>query len=205
MYKDAEDLLEKKDYDNAYNLLSTINRKDQDYVKAQLKMIEIEDKFDSIAYLEAITHFNSGEYEFAKNTFSQFDKNSIYYEDAQKYLEKSKIEVNKKISSSLTRAERQQLESGKAKVISLYKDLLKFKDKPDFAEYGFAVTYKYKYWLEEIDKIQHNSELTNLLYDCGYPVIDLREMGFAYLKSAGKETEFTSDMKEKYKHAFKNL
>ena len=73
---------------------------------------------------------------------------------------------------------------------SLYNDLLKFKDKPDFKTYGFGQGGPYNSWLKEVEALKNHPD-SKLLLKKGVVAGELEQLGLAYATSKGAETEVT--------------
>lgn len=206
-YEKALQLIKEKNYEDATLYLNTIDSGEENYANARLQLKEIEKTIDSVAFVNAVQAFKEKDYVEAQLLFTGFGTSSVNYNKAQKYLVMIKPNLPKetlpnvnliKEDDKSTQENDDEFKLAKENVIRIYKELLKFKDNPDFYEYGFAVSYKYNYWMKEIEEIRKDEEMVNRLYDEGYPVIDLQQMGFEYRSSGGKETKFTRFMKNKY-------
>ena len=76
------------------------------------------------------------------------------------------------------------------KTKALYLELIDFKTKSDFHAYGFGAGGPYHDWLKEVEKLEKDPK-ADLLMEEGIVVGDLKMLGFEYMKSKGKETEYT--------------
>ena len=70
----------------------------------------------------------------------------------------------------------------------LYSELLEFKDKSDFKNYGFGQGGPYKEWLTKVKDLKENLD-SKLLLQKGVVAGELEQLGLAYASSKGKETE----------------
>ena len=73
---------------------------------------------------------------------------------------------------------------------TLYNELLTFKDKADFKEFGFGAGGPYNKWLKNVEKLKSNPD-SKLLLKKGVVAGELEQLGFEYVSSKGKETETT--------------
>ncbi len=73
---------------------------------------------------------------------------------------------------------------------TLYNELLTFKDKADFKEFGFGAGGPYNQWLKNVEKLKSNPD-SKLLLQKGVVAGELEQLGFEYVSSKGKETETT--------------
>ena len=74
------------------------------------------------------------------------------------------------------------------KFISLYKELLSFKDKSDFKSLGFGKGSKYQKWLNKADKLSETADISHFLK---YNIVpgDLTSLAYVYVSTQGKENE----------------
>lgn len=75
----------------------------------------------------------------------------------------------------------------------LYNELLEFKDKADFKNYGFGQGGPYKEWLTKVIDLKENPD-SKLLLQKGVVAGELEQLGLAYASSKGKETEVTKSI-----------
>lgn len=75
---------------------------------------------------------------------------------------------------------------------SLYNELLSFKNKADFREFGFGTGGPYNKWLKNVENLKNNPD-SKLLLKKGLLFGDLEQLGIAYVNSKGKETDFTKE------------
>ena len=76
------------------------------------------------------------------------------------------------------------------KTKSLYLEMIDFKDKSDFHTYGFGAGGPYHAWMEKVEKLEKDPN-AKLLIENGMVVGDLKMLGFEYMRSKGKETDYT--------------
>lgn len=85
-------------------------------------------------------------------------------------------------------------ESKKQRIIeqtkALYNELMIFKNDKAFHEFGFGVGGKNHDWLDRIERIENDPD-ANLLLENGIAVGEVKMLGLEYIKSKGKETEYT--------------
>jgi hypothetical protein len=78
----------------------------------------------------------------------------------------------------------------KEEVRRLYSSLLSFKDDQYFHTYGFGIGYKYNQWLNDVEKLEDQSR-QNDIYFPEFSVGDLKGLGLEYLKTKGRESDYT--------------
>lgn len=83
---------------------------------------------------------------------------------------------------------------------SLYQELLDFKDKADFKQYGFGEGGPYNKWLKKVEELK-NSPDSKLLLQKGVLIGELEQLGLAYVSSKGKETEVTKNFNKIFSDA----
>tara|TARA_B110000240_G_scaffold131281_1_gene145718 strand:+ start:170 stop:931 length:762 start_codon:yes stop_codon:yes gene_type:complete len=80
---------------------------------------------------------------------------------------------------------------------TLYKELLVFKDSPDFHSIGFSTDGIYYQWLKATKEL---SSISGLLFiEYGFVTGDLTMLGLSYLDSKGDETEYTTELNKSIK------
>jgi hypothetical protein len=79
----------------------------------------------------------------------------------------------------------------KGEVRVLYNSLLSFKGKSDFHAYGFGIGYKYNKWLKDIENLESTSRQKQLYFP-EFSVGDLRMLGLEYVKTQGRENDYTN-------------
>lgn len=173
-YQKGEKELFLEHYENALFLFQKVEKENQNYPNAQLKIVEIRNKL---------------------NTKTVFFETDTIEKGSEKAEEKRdnfvKVEPNVMVETP-----GKSLNEAKQKVKHLYDLLMHFKNKSDFHEYGFAVCCQYNKWMEEVDSLRH-SHHSDALESQGYSLIDLQQIGLVYLRSNGKETEFTKYAKKR--------
>lgn len=83
---------------------------------------------------------------------------------------------------------------------SLYQELLDFKDKGDFKQYGFGEGGPYNKWLKKVEELK-NSPDSKLLLQKGVLIGELEQLGLAYVSSKGQETEVTKNFNKIFSDA----
>ena len=167
-YQKGEKELLLEHYENAKYLFQKVEKGNENYSKAQLKIIEIENKLKRKTVtlkIDSIEKIDQSETEISNPV--------IEVENNQENIQKI-----------------ESLDESKRKVRQLYNSLMAFKNNSDFHEVGFAVCCQYNNWMKEIELLRH-SKFSDSLENQGYSLIDLQQIGLAYLRSKGKETEFT--------------
>jgi hypothetical protein len=88
-----------------------------------------------------------------------------------------------------------------AEAKSLYLKLLKFKDYKEFHEVGFGVCCTYNKWLVKVSALRDKPN-ADRLFKHGFVAGDIEMLGMKYMKSNGRETEYTRDMNNRLRAAF---
>lgn len=176
-YEKGEKELAKQHYENAWSLFQLVEKGNKDYSNAQLKISQIENVLNN----EQSNH----------KIDSIFKSNPNLEEKTEEKSTQKSLNERIKTKSSLS------LKETKRKIKQLYNSLLQFKNHKKFHDYGFAVCCEYNYWMVEVGYLK-DSPYSDILYDQGYSVISLEQVGLAYLRSEGKETEFTKYAREKF-------
>jgi len=88
-----------------------------------------------------------------------------------------------------------------AKFKSLYDELLSFKDTQEFIEKGFGTASRYNKWYETVKSFSEDKE-SNILASHGFVAGDLLMLGLEYVKSKGKETEYSKTIRAQFDEAF---
>ena len=83
---------------------------------------------------------------------------------------------------------------------TLYNELLEFKDKSDFKNYGFKQGGQYHKWLKKVKDLKANPD-SKLLLQKGVVADELEQLGLAYANSKGKETEVTKSINKFFSDA----
>lgn len=73
--------------------------------------------------------------------------------------------------------------------ISLYKELLSFKDKSDFKSLEFGKGSKYQKWLNKADKLSETADISHFLKYYNIVPGDLTSLAYVYVSTQGKENE----------------
>jgi hypothetical protein len=74
---------------------------------------------------------------------------------------------------------------------SLYNELIGFKDKADFKEFGFGEGGPYNKWLKNVEALGSKPDSKLLASHHGVLVGELETLGLEYVSSHGKETDVT--------------
>ena len=79
-------------------------------------------------------------------------------------------------------------EAGNPELKKLYYELMDFKDDAEFHRVGFGVCCKYKKWQLKVEALRNNKTLTMI---DKIAVGDLLMLGLEYMKTKGKENDYT--------------
>ncbi len=85
----------------------------------------------------------------------------------------------------------------------LYNEVIKFKKEKDFHKLGFGIGSPYKKWFDDVDLLS-NDPNCKLLLKFGVLPGELHTLGIEYLKSQGKETEYSKFINSEIKKNFKD-
>ncbi len=196
-FEKGEDLMKSGEYDAARSSFNKVPPGNVKYADAQIKIKQM-DTICSMQYLEAaITAYNDFRYDSAKFLFYKSMISGRLGIKARQYL----VKIDS-IDSSLQIVAQNRLEAEKIEKMnslkhikgeaqSLFRSLLKFKDKGDFKYYGFGVGYKYNKWLLEVKRLKVNPENLLLLECCQFSLGDIEMLGLEYAGSRGEETEYS--------------
>jgi hypothetical protein len=110
--------------------------------------------------------------------------------------DKPKSEIQKKPDFT-----QDEINEFKLNVKKSYDELIGFKDKSDFHNFGFGEGGKYNDWLANI-KNQMNNPMAKKLLSERIVVGEIQSMGMEYIKSKGKETESTKIFRKDLENAF---
>jgi hypothetical protein len=83
--------------------------------------------------------------------------------------------------------------AGNPELKKLYNELLDFKDDAEFHRVGFGVCCKYKKWQLKVEALRDNETLT---MNDKIAVGDLLMLGLEYMKTNGKENDYTKYARE---------
>ena len=81
----------------------------------------------------------------------------------------------------------------KPQLSTLFQDLMKFKGSPEFQRVGFGICCKYNKWLKQVDELDQeftSDDFRRFKFVPG----DLKQLGLEYMKSQGRETDYTRFM-----------
>ena len=84
-------------------------------------------------------------------------------------------------------------EAGNPELKKLYYELMEFKGDAEFHRVGFGVCCKYKKWQLKVEALRNNKTLTMLEK---IAVGDLLMLGLEYMKTKGKENDYTKFARE---------
>jgi hypothetical protein len=85
-----------------------------------------------------------------------------------------------------------------SKTKNLYLELIEFKGDDEFHRVGFGACCKYNNWLQKVEKLQNDPNAKLLLQE-GVTVGDLQMLGLEYMRSKGKETEYSTFINKELK------
>lgn len=111
--------------------------------------------------------------------------------------------VNDNYQSKISAEDEIKLKQFKNKVQILFDQLMIFKNKSDFQEYGFDENYKYNKWMKEVQSLMGTPEAELFNNRDYYLVNELAVLGLKYIRLEGKETEYTNWNKERLIEALK--
>jgi hypothetical protein len=218
-YKKGEIQFAKGDFEEARENYLLVDTTDNDYNNAKQRLFEM----DSI---ETLNDFNwgkeaysKGDYDKANKLFSIIPQRYEIYREAQRFLVKmdsieelKRVEIeelgqvekikNEKLKLTKRTEEVKALKEAKNKIQRLLNELLSFKDKSDFHEYGFGEGYKYSRWLKDVQNFK-NTRVEKLLLEKGFVPGDLEMLGLEYLNSRGRETEYSTWAKKTIRDGLK--
>lgn len=124
-----------------------------------------------------------------KPTNTEYVAKPLPHSHSKKHKNKSIDEILKSEDSenkSFSKSEKRVVEQ----FISLYKELLKFKNEYEFVQIGFAPNGKYYNWLEKVHKFETDAN-ADILVRLRIVPNDLEALGMEYVVSHGKESEGT--------------
>lgn len=84
-------------------------------------------------------------------------------------------------------------EAGNPELKKLYYELMEFKGDAEFHRVGFGVCCKYKKWQLKVEALRNNKTLTMI---DKIAVGDLLMLGLEYMKTKGKENDYTKFARE---------
>ncbi|MDK2771812.1 MAG: hypothetical protein KYX68_06225 [Flavobacterium sp.] len=99
--------------------------------------------------------------------------------------------INNESSESFESEYRNDLNDDLEMTKILLNELLNFKNKEDFHYYGFGSAYKYNDWLIKVGELKQSSNSRKILLEYGFSLGDLEMLGLEYVKTKGKETEYS--------------
>lgn len=82
----------------------------------------------------------------------------------------------------------------------LYKELMAFKSKADFVQYGFSTASPYNSWLQKVENLINDKD-SKLLVSKGVVAGELKQLGLTYATSNGKENDVTNFFNEAFEKA----
>ena len=83
----------------------------------------------------------------------------------------------------------------KGLLIEKYKELMSFKNKSEFHEYGFGIGSKYNKWMKEVEGLRNFNKNNNEL---NIAFGDLLQLGLEYMSTKGQESNITKLYIESY-------
>lgn len=88
-----------------------------------------------------------------------------------------------------------------SKIKILYLELMQYKDESEFHQSGFGVCCKYHKWLIKVNNLKNDPVQEKLVSKIDITAVDLHLLGLEYMKSKGKETEYTRFINPEFKKA----
>lgn len=89
-----------------------------------------------------------------------------------------------------------------ATCIKLYEELIQFKDKPDFIQFGFAEISPYKEWYNKVENLSKKVGEQNTAY--AMILGEIMTLANEYCSSRGKETKITQELKHRFSFLYTN-
>ncbi len=218
-YKKAEIQFAKGDFEEARRIYLLVDSSDNDYNYARQRLSEM----DSIQILNDFNWgkeaYSKGDYKKANKLFFLIPERYEIYHEAKKFLVKidsieelKRIEhekigqaeriVNEKLKQTKRDEEAKAEKATKDKIQKLLNELLAFKDKSDFHKYGFGEGYEYNRWLKDVQNLKNTHE-EEILLKKGFVPCDLEMLGMEYVKSKGRETEYSTWAKKTIRDGLK--
>lgn len=209
-YKKGETAFEKRNYEEAKNHYNSIGTSDKYYADAQRRLGEISLVEKEELFSKAVLLYNEGRYNEARLQFYLLSEADEQYKESRKfvikidsvnelkeiaYLKRKKVWDIENEKKAITKENKKSSASKEEDEIrTLLNSLIDFKDKTDFHKHGFSVVHKYHKWMDRVIRLKSVPE-ANLSYR-GFVMGDLETLGFEYLNSKGKETEYSLFMKK---------
>jgi hypothetical protein len=195
-FEKGQEKFEAGEYEEAQQFFKNIRQTDNDFSKATQRLIEIDSILTGQVYQLAVQRFSEGSDQDSKVLFLRIHRSSYFYFGAQKYLQRiDSIENVRKLESANNDKERKgstdlELKEAKEKMRALFNELIGFKNESEFQRNGFAVGSKYNLWLKKVQELK-NSRTEELVINLGFVPGDLEMLGLEYVKTKGKETEYS--------------
>lgn len=230
-FKKGEEKFKTGDFEGANFHFKNVYSTDSDYKQARTRLAQIDSILAYNFIDSARSAFGGADYELARKFYRQIPHNAdkLLYAEAQAYLKKidsidALVKLEYQRLAAEQKAEEEKREQQQAKIADketrlseakllkeatnefkrLYDELLSFKDKSDFHKYGFAISYKYNRWLKEVEALMSKPGAKLLFYEKGIVTGDLQMLGFEYMRSEGKETEYSQWVRGRFKEGFKD-
>ena len=93
-----------------------------------------------------------------------------------------------------------KLSESTKRLLTLHRELHEFKDDPEFHNFGFGVSSRFRSWWICVEKLSYQMGLENLAEIDVMPG-ELIILGLQYMRSKGKPTEYTAEMEPLYLRA----
>ena len=90
---------------------------------------------------------------------------------------------------------RADLSNDAQEVKTLYEELKKFKDNPKFHQVGFGRCCRFYKWMEKVKTLRSKKTGIAILMEVGFLPGDLLQLGMEYMKSRGRPTSYSKEMK----------
>lgn len=136
---------------------------------------------------------------FAIKNYYSLKERDLKYQESEIENIKTKKSISSEsnsFGSGIGTMSQEQLQSQKQEAKELFESLMTFKDKSDFHVYGFGGKYKYNKWLKKVEQLKSMPN-PDFLLKYGFSIGDIEMLGLEYMKSEGKETEFSLWAKER--------
>ncbi len=205
-YKKGEEAFRKRNFEEAKQHYRLIELKDEYYSDGQKRLVEISIAEKKQLFDNAVKLYETGRYNEAKLQFYLLSETDEKYLESRKFVMKVDSLNELKELAYQKRKKTWNLESKKStreevsgsnevdEIKSLLNELIDFKSKSDFHKNGFSVTYTYHKWMDKVIRLKSNPEANRI--ERGFVMGDLETLGFEYLNSKGKETEYSRFMRK---------
>jgi|LSQX01.3.fsa_nt_gb hypothetical protein len=120
-------------------------------------------------------------------------KKSMEAKDQKETMEVISEEISAEVISEINEYDSKEVNKVLGHYESLYRELLGFKDKPEFLKYGLGAGGPYNNWLRKVNELG-NDKYSKILLKKSIATGDLINLATEYINTGGKENEFTRTM-----------